>query len=651
MHSDWSRGAADEAALMLLEHLPGPAAFYEGEELRITAMNAAARELSGDLVGRTLAEAAPEIHGQQLIERLREVYETGEPFHADSWRIHYADSDGHLQEAYFDLVVGPVRRSDGSIRGVVSIATMVTERVRARRAADPLSADLRKRVHEAQELLLTLQDELLPDSLPVLPRVEVAASYLLADADTCAGGDWFDVVPLDHEHVALVVGDVVGHGVGASAVMGRLRAVLEERLLAGCDPPRALEALDRFARRDPEAHAATVCVVDLDLRDGHLRYCTAGHPPPLVVAVDGTASYLPPSGAGPLACGQPYVVAEHALDEGAVLLLYTDGIVERPGRTVFQNTVELLTTAGDAVVGRGLVVGSAEHPVDRVILHPLELLTRVTGFADDITLLAAQRRRAPEPVEMRLPAVAESLRAGLTRLVEWLEGQRVRSHDVMAVAHATGELISNVIDHAYRERAIDPAEEVMTITIRLTPDGDACVDVADGGAWRKPESGSDRGRGLAMASGLVDRLELDRRNDGTTARITHRLHRHVELLTDVSGARPVSGPRPRELACRHEDGRLVVAGPVDRVSIDAFSSALRRAARGGSVDLEVDLTDVAHLTSVGVQALAEALVHAEHGQAQLRLVAAPGSPAQHVLDVAGLPYLTPPDPSPAPPHG
>ncbi|HET8604572.1 MAG TPA: SpoIIE family protein phosphatase [Marmoricola sp.] len=649
MQSRSAREAADEAALALLEHLPDPATLYEGADLRVTAMNAAARALSGDLTGQAILEAVPHFHGQQVLERLREVFETGEPFRAEEWRINYLDTAGQMQEAYVNIVAEPLRWSDGSMRGVVTSAALVTDAVLARRAADDVSAELRERTHDAQELLLTLQDELLPDSLPVLPRVEVAASYLLADADSSAGGDWFDAVPLEQDHVALVVGDVVGHGVAASAVMGRLRAVLEERLLAGCGPAEALSALDRFASHDVEAHAATVCVVDLDLHSGRMRYCTAGHPPPLVVAADGTAAYLPASGAGPLACGRPYAEAGHVLEQRSVLLLYTDGIVERPGRTVSQNTVELLTTAGDAVLGRGLVVGAAEHAVDRVILHPLELLTRMTGFADDITLLAAQRRPPPGPLEMRLPAVADSLRPALTSVMAWLEGQRVRSHDVMAIAHAAGELVSNVIDHAYRDRETVPEEEIMAISVALTGDGCARVEIADGGAWRDQPAGGDRGRGLAMASGLVDRLDLDRRSDGTTARITHQLHRHVELLTDVSGVRPARGPRSADLVCDLEEGRLVVRGPVDRVSADAFRSALRQASRGGVLPLTVDLSGVTRLASAGVQALAEALTAAEDGHGELRLLAEPGSNAQHVLDLARLPYLAPSGPWPAPP--
>lgn len=629
------RSRAHEAALTLLENLPGLAVLHEGPELRITAMNAAAKALVGDLTGRTLPEAKPELLGQQVLERVGEVYETGEPFTGDEWRVQVTDAEGQVQELYLDLVARPLRWADGSMRGVVVAATPVTQTVRARRQAEARSVELRARVRDEHEMLLTLQDELLPDSLPVLPRVEVAASYLLADASGSAGGDWFDVIPVSDDHVALVVGDVVGHGVGASAVMGRLRAVLEERLATGCDLLDALAALDRFAARDPEAHAATVCVADLDLDSGLLRYCTAGHPPPIAVAA-GEAAYLPRSGAGALVTGRPYVAAEHVLDEDEVVLLYSDGIVERPGRSIPQNTLDLLRAATDAVAGRGFTLGSAVHAVDRITQQPLELLTRMTGFADDIALVAARRRTPPEPLERHLAAVPDSLRPALADLMAWLEGQRVQSSDVMAVAHAVGELVSNVIDHAYRDRGTDPEHEVFTLTASLTDAGEGRVEIADGGAWREPETTSDHGRGLAMASGLVDRLELDRRPGGTTACVTHRLHRHVELLTEVSGAQP-AGARPGvAFACDFDDGLLRVSGPVDRDSVDVLRSALKRASLGGARSLVVDLDAVTHLASSGVQALVEALA-AGPG---VRLLAPFGSPAQHVLELVRLPYST-----------
>ena len=113
--------------------------------------------------------------------------------------------------------------------------------------------------------------------------------------------------------------------------MGQLRAVLHERLLADDSIPEALRSLDRYARLHPESHAATVCVVVVDPATGAVEYCTAGHPAPLVVAADGSSRFLEASGAGPLTTESDYPTSRETLGTDDVVLLFTDGLTERPG--------------------------------------------------------------------------------------------------------------------------------------------------------------------------------------------------------------------------------------------------------------------------------------------------------------------------------
>ncbi len=197
--------------------------------------------------------------------------------------------------------------------------------------------------------MVTLQDALLPQWLPVLPGVEIAGRYLLAQSESAAGGDWYDAVGLGRGRVALIVGDVVGHGVAAASVMGQLRAVLHERLTSGSDLGDAMLALDAFARHIPDARAATLCVAVLDSSTGRLDYCTAGHPPPLVVRPGASlARYLRHSGAAPLATTGEMTVAVDHVDRGDLVVLYTDGLLARPGRGLASSTVELGQVAVDA---------------------------------------------------------------------------------------------------------------------------------------------------------------------------------------------------------------------------------------------------------------------------------------------------------------
>ena len=138
---------------------------------------------------------------------------------------------------------------------------------------------------------------------------------------------------LAHGRVALVVGDVAAHGVAAAAAMGRLRAVAEERLTSGADLAEVMRALDGFARSVPEAAAATVCVVVLDPASGRLEYCTAGTRRPSSWGRDGRSRYLRHSGAAPLATTGEMTMARDRVECGDLVVLYTDGILARPGRT------------------------------------------------------------------------------------------------------------------------------------------------------------------------------------------------------------------------------------------------------------------------------------------------------------------------------
>jgi serine phosphatase RsbU (regulator of sigma subunit) len=166
-------------------------------------------------------------------------------------------------------------------------------------------------------MVLALQEALLPPALPVLPRARIAARYLAAGQEQAAGGDWFDAVPLTGGTVALVVGDVVGHGIAASAAMGQLRSVLDELLAAEPDLGTVLTRAEVFAAERAALRAATMALAVLDPADGTLCYTTCGHPPPLIISTDGTSRYLPGTRTGPLGTGSAPDLATFALQPSA----------------------------------------------------------------------------------------------------------------------------------------------------------------------------------------------------------------------------------------------------------------------------------------------------------------------------------------------
>ena len=397
--SRWLLSAHDQVPFILV--------VCEGPELLVRSLSAATRAL---LPGRPwqgcpIRAVISDLIGQQFVDAYYEVYRTGVPVTGQQWRAHLDMPDGSVHEMYADFSITPWRDEHGERRGVIGVGFDVTEAVRERQAA----AQLRRRYEQSRDVIHALQRELLPAGLPVLSRVQIAASYLLADADKGAGGDWFDAVPQVDGRVALVVGDVVGHGVAASGVMGQLSAVLRERLDDGAGITEALAAADRFAGRSPGAHATTVCIAVLDPVSGGFAYCTAGHPPPLVVAPDGRTRYLPTTGGTPLATSGTFPVGTDCLGPGDLLLLYTDGILERPGRSSAASIAELAQVAADAAAGRALRDPGAT-PAERVCTQTVELLVRATGHGDDITLLAAQRVPATDDLVLELPAEPAELR-------------------------------------------------------------------------------------------------------------------------------------------------------------------------------------------------------------------------------------------------
>jgi len=622
-----------EAALAAFEHAPGLLAVAEGPDLVLTAMNADSRAVFGDLRGRPAAEAFPGPAGAPIVARAQEVVASGVPFIAEEWRV-----PGSTADAFYRCVLSPWRDEEGRVRGVIAQGNDRTESAH-RRAASAAAARTREaqaRTDAATEVLVTLQDALLPDGLPIVPGLSLAARYLLAEDGASAGGDWFDVLALPDGRTVLVVGDVVGHGVRASVVMGELRTLFEERVRLDGDVVAALETLERRAHRVAAARSATLAVAVVSADRRTLHYCTAGHPPPLVSSAAGETTYLPGSGAAPLGAGHPFVLQEHALSEGDVVLLYSDGLVERPGRSASQNTLDLAH-----LVGR--VVGAApqaddESLVECVARRTVEDLTRAGGMEDDVTLLAAQVVAVPAPLELVLPAFPDTLRVVRHSLTAWLDSVGVGRLDELALQHAVGELVSNAVEHAYPPD-VSRAEAVVAVRGDLLPGGAIELSVRDHGRWRAPGAERGRGRGLAMARGFADELHVSHDEQGTTVRLRYWPSTEAGLLTSTAAPGRSNGHEP--MVMEADEGRVALRGAVDQRSADEFRRRLAHATRGGTREVWIDLSGVTLLASAGVQTLFEVLEPADdRGDGRVRLVAPMGSPAQHVLDLVRLPYVT-----------
>ncbi|WP_411152464.1 SpoIIE family protein phosphatase [Streptomyces sp. A30] len=361
----------------------------------------------------------------------------------------------------------------------------------------------RRYTHE-RDTAMMLQRTLLPQRLPRQAAVEVAWRYLPTGTLAGVGGDWFDVIPLSSARVALVVGDVVGHGIQASATMGRLRTAV--RTLADVDlaPDELLTHLDDLVLR-LSADADTGGTAQLDqaaetaggfgatclyaVYDPVSRVCTlarAGHPAPAVVSPDGTVNFLdvpvgPPLGLG----GLPFETAEVTLAEGSVIALYTDGLIESRDEDIDQGLARLRTALGRPAAG-----------LDDLCDAVLGALRPERG-TDDIALLVARTRAldARRVATWNLPAdpaiVAKARRLVAAQLGDW--GLQEASFVTELLA---SELVTNAIRHA------DPP-----IQLRLIHDRHLICEVSDGSSTaphlRRARTYDEGGRGLLLVAQLT----------------------------------------------------------------------------------------------------------------------------------------------------
>jgi len=524
-----------------------------------------------------------------------------------------------------------------------------TAKPRARQAAGLTGGQekLRHLGRREYEIISDFRATLLPAFLPVLPQATIAARYVAADQIEAAGGDWFDAIPLADGDVAFIVGDVVGHGLAASAAMAQLRAVLNELLLAESSPAAALARVDKFAARSTALQAATVAVVVLAPSSGQMQYATCGHPAPLKIGRDGATRYLPATGSGPLGIGSQPIVETDTLEPGELLLLYSDGLVRRPGQPPATSLAELASVAASAARGSASRIDPTASAPERVCRLTAELLRRA-GYADDVTTLAVQRLGTTLPsLHLEVPAEVASVRVIRRALDEWLARLEPRPDDRDDLQIAVVEIVTNAIQHAYISK--HPGSIHFDAALRA----DGCLEcaVADFGRWRAPDpNASERGNGLMVAEQLVDRLQITHpaqsegvpANDpATVVTLVRRLTRlatldtddHAEVLTALD-----STPFAIDIQL---DGRVACAwvnGPVDLSTVDQFLRGLTTACRGGTLSLIVDLSGVSYLASDGVSALYQVARQVQRHGKTLELRAQNGSQAQGVLNIVGLPY-------------
>lgn len=370
----------------------------------------------------------------------------------------------------------------------------------------------RARAHELQQkAVAAFQRALLPDE--TFPTdVEIAVRYEPALDELDVGGDWYDVFELDGNRLGIVVGDVVGNGVPAAAVMGQLKSALKAIASIVDDPADVLVRLDHYATYEPGAVATTVCYGVLDRTTRMLRYCCAGHPAPALVEADGTARFLGdgrsfPIGASPSRTPWARHSGEVVLATDAVLFLYTDGLIERRRRGLDEGMDQL----------RAALVAHRSLPIEEMADTLLDRLDP-SNRRDDTALMCLRIPSRPSPhLTRRIPADVSLLRGLRADIRDWLSSQGLENATVDDVVLATFEAVTNAIEHGYRG---DVREFVV---VELSFRDDLHVTVRDRGRWTQQVRRPERGRGQEIMRSVMDEVSIESERHGTVV----RMRRHV----------------------------------------------------------------------------------------------------------------------------
>jgi len=371
-----------------------------------------------------------------------------------------------------------------------------------------LAVDRARLFEQERHIAETLQRSLLPEQLPQIPGMEVAVRYLPAGAGMEVGGDWFDMLELGDGRVALAMGDVVGRGVRAAALMGKLRTSLEAYAFDGRSPEQVAERLHSLMERQHRAEMATLLYVVIEPDRASAELTCAGHMPLLIRGANGEARFpagdvSPPLGALPFVRFQASRVN---LEPGSALLLFTDGLVEVRGTSIDLRLEELRRT----------VETGPSDPEDLCDV----LLERMLGHdepQDDVALLVLSLSPLPaQGFTLDLPAEPEALSSVRQSLERWLTDAGTSRTDAHAIKVACGEACANAIEHAYR-----PGDAAFRIEASRA-NSEVLIVVRDFGGWREPR-GTDRGRGLPLMEALMDFVQVDPSSEGTTVQLRRRL--------------------------------------------------------------------------------------------------------------------------------
>ncbi|WUP62318.1 PAS domain S-box protein [Streptomyces sp. NBC_00258] len=466
----------------------------------ITYWNAAAQRLYGytrdDVMGRHVSLLAPSERRHE-IDALMDQLRDGERIeHFETLR--QTRSGGLLD---VDITLWPTRSPDGTVIGACAIVRDISDRKRA-------EAELTVLYEQQRHIALTLQRSLM-GTPPAIPGLATASRYRPATQGAGVGGDWFDLVPLGAGRVGVLIGDVMGRGLEAAAVMGQLRSAAHALAKTGMQPRQLMQALETVvADLDVPDQLVTCCYLVIAADAGEVIICSAGHLPTLIAAPGEGARALSAPVNAPLGVGGVlYEQTSAEIPAGATLVLYTDGLIETPGSDIEDQLAQLTDVLSDLFT----TAPDLEVAADRVLAA---LLPDAEGHNDDVTLLLTQLPDAPlAAVTTDLPAVPESVPEGRAFLTKALT-----SWDCTTTADDArlllSEILTNAVQHAQGPLGLHLCRTATELTVEVSDHSPHLPQP------RLAAEDEESGRGLILVRALADTWGVRPTDEGKTTWFT-----------------------------------------------------------------------------------------------------------------------------------
>ncbi|WP_435131358.1 ATP-binding SpoIIE family protein phosphatase [Actinacidiphila sp. bgisy144] len=491
--ADDTTPASEQSVRGVLSRLPALIAVTRGPGHEVRFVNDAYTDLFGArTTGTPAREALPELGELGLLPLMDQVHRSGRPRTVKARKVAQGTRPGPgtaTRDGYFTFTCTPVQLGhlDPEQRGVLVFGADVTDQVRS-------AERLRESERRLRDTAVTLQRSLLPQELEQPDDLRVAATYQPGGTDAAVGGDWYDVITLGAGRTALVIGDVMGRGVRAAAVMGQLRTAVRAYARLDLPPHEVIQLLDELAAEIDATQIATCVYAVHDPSEGRLHYASAGHLPILIRDPDGAVHTVeeptgPPLGTG----GWIHSSGTVPLGPGCTAVLYTDGLIERRDQDIDEGVAALTRALAGATGAPQVICDRLLRSLGVTSEHDDDVAVLVLQYPEHTGADAELFRNASLDLLGGIEAAPRARAFASGVLASWRFPTELRDLGVLAA----GELVANSLKHG-----IPP----MRLRLRRT-DRRLIIEVTDGDEHlprrQRADLADEAGRGISIIATIA----------------------------------------------------------------------------------------------------------------------------------------------------